>query len=329
MNNHWVEPDIRDEIVDYIRFNTDRAALPEKFFTERIGIRQERFISWKSRYGKLNNHNGAQPRDFWLEQWERDAIISFYRDHESEGYRCCTYMMMDQDIVYVSPSTTYRVLKREGAIKNRKKKRATKGNGFDHPTAPHQQWHMDISNVKIHGVFYYLICVLDGFSRSIVHWDLRHEMKDKDIGIVQEAAREKCPLHQPRYITDNGSQFTSKDFKKFIADNGLTHWTTSPYYPQSNGKLERFHRSIKDECIKKKCPLTVDDAKRVIGKYIEYYNGERLHSAIGYVTPNDRLTGKDREIHEERDRKLEARRSERKVLNQSEQNGILNVKENQ
>lgn len=234
--------------------------------------------------------------------------------------------MMDQDIVFVSPSTTYRVLKSEGVIANRKKKRATRGNGFDHPILPHQQWHMDISNVKIQGVFYYLICILDGFSRSIVHWDLRTEMKDEDIGVVQQGAREKFPDASPRYITDNGKQFTGKEFRNFISDNGFTHWTTSPYYPQSNGKLERFHRSIKEECIKKKCPLTINDAKRIITQYIAYYNNERLHSAIGFVAPIDRLTGRDMEIHKERERKLEERRADRKALRKEKKNTILEEK---
>jgi len=168
-----------------------------------------------------------------------------------------------------------------------------------------------------------LICVLDGYSRAIVHWDVRHEMKDADIGIVQQGAREKAPGANPRYITDNGSQFTSKDFKQFIADNGLTHWTTSPYYPQSNGKLERFHRSIKDECIKRKCPLSIDEAKRIIGRYIEYYNTTRLHSSIGYVAPYDKLTGRDVIIFNERDKKLEKRRAERKEFRQEERQIIL------
>ncbi len=231
--------------------------------------------------------------------------------------------MMDQDVVFVSPSTTYRVLKNEGIIAQRKKKRATKGNGFDHPTLPHQQWHMDISNIKIQGIFYYLICVLDGFSRSIVHWDLRTEMKEEDVGIVQQGAKEKFPDEYPRYITDNGKQFTGKEFRNFISDNRLTHWTTSPYYPQSNGKLERFHKSIKEECIKKKCPLTLEDAKRIITQYIAYYNNERLHSAIGYVSPEDRLTGKDQEIHKERERKLEERRADRKATKMKIKNTIL------
>ena len=87
---------------------------------------------------------------------------------------------------------------------------------------------------------------------------------------------------------------------------------TSPYYPQSNGKLERFHKTIKTECIRPGVPLSLDDARRIVEKYIEHYNTVRLHSAIGFVAPADKLNGRDQEIFKERDRKLEEARELRK-----------------
>ncbi|WP_239638453.1 integrase core domain-containing protein, partial [Chitinivibrio alkaliphilus] len=130
-------------------------------------------------------------------------------------------------------------------------------------------------------------------------------MKDEDIGVVQQRAKELFLGEQPRYISDNGKQFTSREFKHFIEENDLTHVTTSPYYPQSNGKLERYHKSIKSECIRVKCPLSLEEAKKVIGGYVKHYNEERLHSAIEYVTPKTKLEGREREIITKRDRKLE------------------------
>jgi transposase InsO family protein len=88
---------------------------------------------------------------------------------------------------------------------------------------------------------------------------------------------------------------------------------TSPHYPQSNGKLERWHKSLKSECIRPGTPLSLGDAKRLIQQYVDRYNFVRLHSAIGYVTPNDMLTGRQAEIHAERDRKLEEARQQRQV----------------
>lgn len=93
----------------------------------------------------------------------------------------------------------------------------------------------------------------------------------------------------------------------------MTHVRTSPYYPQSNGKLERWLKSLKNECIRPGVPLTFDDAQRLIGRYVEHYNGVRLHSAIGFVTPADMLAGRRDEIHAARDRKLEAARERRRL----------------
>src|SRR3989442_7756479 len=110
-----------------------------------------------------------------------------------------------------------------------------------------------------------------------------------------------------------GPQFIARDFKEFIRIAGMTHVRTSPYYPQSNGKLERWHKSLKSECIRPGTPLTREDALRLIQTYVDHYNTARLHSAIGYVTPHDMLVGRQAEIHAARDRKLEEARHQRQL----------------
>ena len=153
--------------------------------------------------------------------------------------------------------------------------------------------------------------LLDGFSRLIVHWDIRPEMKEIDIEAILQLAKERYPEARPRIISDNGPQFIANDFKSFIRLSGMTHVRTSPYYPQSNGKLERYHKSLKSECIRPKTPLSLEDAKRAVEEFVSHYNDHRLHSAIGYVTPSDMLEGRQTIIHAERDRKLEQAREER------------------
>ena len=164
--------------------------------------------------------------------------------------------------------------------------------------------------------FYYLCSVLDGYSRSIVHWDLRESMREADIEVILERAKEKYPEAKPRIISDNGPQFIARDFKEFIRISGMTHVRTSPYYPQSNGKIERWHKSLKSECIRPGTPLSLDDARRLVQGYVEHYNSIRLNSAIGYITPKDMLAGRQQEIHMERDRKLTAARQQRQVRRQ-------------
>ena len=111
----------------------------------------------------------------------------------------------------------------------------------------------------------------------------------------------EVPGSSARIISDNGPQFIVKDFKEFIRISGMTHVRTSPFYPQSNGKIERWHKSLKAECIRPGTPLSLDDARRLVESYVEHYNNVRLNSATGYITPKDMLAGRQQEIHSERD----------------------------
>ena len=156
--------------------------------------------------------------------------------------------------------------------------------------------------------------VLDGFSRYIVHWEIREAMKESDVEIILQRAHEKFPDAKPRIISDNGPQFISKDFKEFIRISGMTHVKTSPYYPQSNGKLERYHKTIKSTCIRVNAPLSLSDAQWLVTDFVDHYNNTRLHSAIGYITPADKLQGQAETILAQRDAKLAAAREARKAL---------------
>ena len=264
-----------------------------------------------------NEHNGLIPREFWLTEAERQAIIDYFRRYPEEGYRRLCYMMMDADIVAVSPSSVYRVLKDAGLMDRWNRKASKKGTGFVQPIQAHAHWHIDISYINICGTFYYMCSILDGYSRYIVHWEIREAMKEYDVEIILQKVREKFPDKNPRVISDNGPQFISKDFKEYIRLSGMTHGRTSPYYPQSNGKLERYHKTIKSTCIRPKTPLSLENARRLVTGFVDHYNNKRLHSAIGYVTPIDKLEGRAEAIHAERDRKLEAAREARKQKERS------------
>lgn len=286
-----------------------------------LGIGPSKFYAWRHRYGKANEHNGCIPRDFWLEPWERQAIIDYFHKHPTEGYRRLAFMMLDDDVVAVSPTTVWRVLSQAGLLQ-RWNAKTRKGTGFQQPLQAHEHWHIDISYVNIQGTFYYLCSILDGCSRYIVHWDIRESMSETDIELVLQRARERYPEARPRIISDNGPQFLAKDFKTFIRICGMSHVLTSPYYPQSNGKIERWHQSLKRECIRPGTPLCLDDARRLVDGYVAHYNNHRLHSAIGYVAPAAKLEGRERAIWAERDRKLEAARDRRKAAREK-RHGIL------
>jgi putative transposase len=153
-------------------------------------------------------------------------------------------------------------------------------------------------------------------------------MTEQDVEVILQKALEKYPAAKPRIISDNGPQFIARDgiasgrdgarhSQQFIRLTGITHVRTSPYYPQSNGKLERWHGSLKQECIRPTCPASLDEARQRVAAFVEHYNQVRLHSAIGYITPADKLNGLAEVIFDERDRKLEEARQRRQLARQA------------
>lgn len=159
-------------------------------------------FSWKWR--KRSPSKVWVPRDFWLQEWEKQAIVGFHLKNPLVGYRRLTFMMLDADIVAVSPSSVWRVLSQAGLLSKWNGKPSKKGTGFEQPLAPHQHWHIDVPYLNIGGTFYYLCSVLDGYSRYMVNWDIREAMTEADIEIILQRAKEKHPEARPRVISDNG-----------------------------------------------------------------------------------------------------------------------------
>ncbi len=314
MNGRWVPHDIRDQVVDYVRHWKDRSEIPAKRIIRWMGLSEGKFYEWRDRYGKVNEHNGWIPRDHWLTPDERQRIVEFHLEHPLEGYRRLTYMMLDADVVAASPATVYRVLHGAGLLRRFQYQPSKKGTGFHQPSGPHRHWHVDVSYLNICGTFYYLCGILDGYSRYVVHWEIRESMTEAEVETILQRAREKFPGETPRIITDNGPQFIAKDFKEFIRISGMSHVRTSPFYPQSNGKKERWFGTLKRECIRPKTPLSLDDARRIVDEFVRHYNEVRLHSALGYIAPADKLAGREQQIYASRDRKLEEAREKRKEL---------------
>lgn len=302
---------MRDALVDFVARMAETTELSVRQLVGWLGLPAGKFYAWRQRYGKAHEHNRKVPRDHWLDEWEKQSIVSFRAQYPLEGYRRLAYMMLDKDVVAVSPSSVYRVLRHNGLLDRWNRKASLKGTGFQQPLAPHAHWHVDISYLNLAGTFYYLCSVLDGYSRYLVHWEIRESMREAEVEIILQRAREKVPGATPRVISDNGPQFVAKDFKIFIREAGMTHVRTSPYYPQSNGKIERWHKTLKVDSIRPRAPRTKQEAERLVDRFVHHYNNVRLHSAVGYVAPADKLAGREEQIWAERDRKLEAAREAR------------------
>lgn len=285
-----------------------------------IGISNSKYYEWKKRAGLENQHNGKIPKEHWLTPEEIKAIIDFAISQIGEninylrdGYRRIAYTGLDLGLFAASPASVYRILKEAGLLNVWSKRKTTsKGNGFIQPKYLHRDWHTDIKFIKFRGYFLFFISVIDGFSRYIIHHEVRTSMTEADVQITLQKAHEKFPDARPNIISDNGGQYISKEFGEYLKQLGFRHIKTSPNYPQSNGKIERFHRSLNEECLEKRSFIDLGDAKEQIATYISKYNNIRLHSSLNYLRPVDYLNGNHKELLSERQKKLDEATLKRK-----------------
>jgi putative transposase len=313
-----VPHDVRDVVIDFIRDTALKYDVSELQIAGWVGLYPSKFYSWCERFGKRNSHNGKVPRDFWIERWERKSIVDFHARYPLEGYRRLAFMMIDADVVSVSPSTVYRVLSDAGVIGRAEREPSKKGTGFEQPTRPHAHWHTDVSYLNVGGSFVFVLLIVDGYSRAIVGWDVAESMETTRITLAVQRAKERYGDHGQRMISDNGPQFVSKDFKEFVRQAGMTHVTTSPYYPQSNGKVEAANKTMK-KTMRPAAARNLAEARTRLAEWVQHYNEVRLHSAIGYVAPNAVLNGTRARIQAERDARLAAARQTRSAKERVEQ----------
>ena len=248
-----------------------------------------------------------------LLDWEKEAMVTFYLKHPDQGYRRLSYLMIDQDIVYASASTVYRHLKSQGLLTRWAEPRPI-GPKPDLPTATHQKWHTDLMILDIDGVNYYYQGIIDAYSRYIIAWDIYPEGTALNTSLLLQEAYDKSPLGiQPVVIADNGPEFIGKEFREVIKLHQGKDVRIRAYHPQSNGIVERFHRTLREEGIELYDNLI--EAKRKVGKWIDYYNGERLHSSLQYMPPEIWHYGNPKALADERNRKLQQAQNERMFIN--------------
>jgi len=255
------------------------------------GVNRRTFREWQERREIETKHNGHIPREHWTTPEELKAIIEYCGARMELGYRTLCWQMVDADVAAVSPATVYNALRKSGLTKKWAEQEEEKKKGFEQPKAVHEHWHVDFSYIRVCGNFYYFISVLDGYSRKILFWMLCQSMEGMWAEIAIARTKEKYPHANPRIITDNGSQFTSKDFRELTRLLAIEHTFTSPAHPQSNGKLERFHRTLKSEHVRTSAYFSYEDAKERMGRWIDYYNEQRLHAALFYLPPEDVFQG--------------------------------------
>jgi len=248
---------------------------------------------------------------------ERAAVVAFKLRHPELRHRALAWTMIDEDQAYLSPSSVYRILSEEGLLDPWERKKRGAGKKPSRPGRPNELWQTDLRYVKVEARTYYLLVFLDVFSRFIPYWELLRSMDGETVSLAALTALETLAEEDRARVTiqsDNGSAFISGDFARVLRENGVGHTRIHPHTPEQNGFVERALRTLGE-------PLHEDElashqqADAAMDEIVQWYNHDRLHSGIGYVTPAAMHFGEADRIQKERRTKLAAARHRRKEEN--------------
>jgi len=274
-----------------------------------LHINRSTFYKWYQRYLE-DGYDGLAykyqpPRQFWnaIPSKEREKVVEVALEYPEKTPRELACHITDREAYYISESSVYRILRERDLVTSPVYTVMTAADKFVTPTkAINELWQTDFTYLKVIGWgWYYLSTVMDDYSRYILAWRLCKGMSTDEVkATVEEAVqftgvRQVRIIDRPRLLSDNGSCYISKAFAEYLGIAGISHIRGKPYHPMTQGKIERYHRSMKNiiRLDNYYFPSQLEDQIRL---FVNYYNHERYHEALGNVTPADMYYGRDREI---------------------------------
>jgi putative transposase len=280
-----------------------------------LGLKRSVYYSWRERLeqGQLADKHPLKTSQEKVLPEEERAVIDFALKHTKEGYRRLCWMMVDADVAYLKPGTVYNILSRHDLMYRWKRSQSI-GKKVDKPSQANQRWHTDIMYLWIKGRWYFYVGVIDGYSRYLVHGELLESMRADEVSSVVQRALEKYPGVKPEIVNDNGTQFTSHEFKRLIKRFELSQIRIRIQHPESNGTIERFFRNLRDGLTESELN-DLGQAREIIKGWVEYYNNERLHAGIRYLRPKNYYYGEPDKLIAQREEKLRTARERRKEAN--------------
>jgi putative transposase len=263
-----------------------------------LGVARSSYYRWRRpKESKL----GARP---WnrITLNEEHRILAVAREFPDLSSRQISVWITDKEGFAVSESTVYRILRREGLVKRAEYEPAAAKEYHTRTSRPHQMWSTDCSYFKVHGWgYYYLVTVMDDYSRFILSWKMQTDMSANSlIQVVQQAVDATGMTDVPvvdrtKLLSDNGSGYVSRAFNDYLCLVGIDHIRAAPFHPQTNGKIERYHESLKKQVNQLTYELP-GELEKAIADFVDYYNHRRYHVALCNVTPADVLFGRREEI---------------------------------
>ena len=300
-----IPPQITEDVVSTITWLKKRAGFPVGISLDIIDLSRATYFRW-SKAGSKKKHEVS--KDHWLQDWETGCIIAYKREHPEIGYHRLSWMMVDAGIVAVSPTSVHRVLLHAGLANHRTTHPgvpAANREEFVQPRRPYEQWHREIIYINIFGANYFFISIQDGYSRYIVHHELKTDMTTRDMETVTEYALKKLPAKcdAPRLITDR-SQYLSREFESYLKECDISQSKAGVNHPQSKGNIENFHKSLKEKFIQVTAMTELEEARRLMYGLVTDYNENCLLSTLQYLAPVDYLKG-DEHIRQRLERRKE------------------------
>lgn len=293
----------------------DQSDLGVKRTLEQLDVPRSTFYDWYNRYVE-DGYDGLIDKKpvasrFWnkIPDRERKQVRDLALDYPEKTPRELAWYITDEHGWYVSESSVYRILKSYDLIASPNYIVLKAADKFKNPTRRiNELWQTDFTYFKVlNWGWYYLSTVMDDYSRYILSWNLFTSMSTDDVKVTLDMALEQAGIdqvtvrHRPRLLSDNGPCYVSKELAEYLSDQKMDHTRGKPYHPMTQGKIERYHRTMKN-LIKLQNYWYPDDLQRQIGAFVEWYNNERVHESLDNVTPADMYYGRYHEIQTKRER---------------------------
>ena len=304
-------PEEKLEIIHLV----EHSNLSIKQTLEELDVPRSTFYRWYRQYQEEGpdglRDQKPNPRQFWnrIPDQVKEQVVDLALQHPEKSSRQLAWHFVDKMRYFISESSVYRILKGFDLVQSPAFEMVSAKDKFEKPTKRvHELWQTDFTYFKvIDWGWYYLSTVLDDFSRYIIAWKLAPTMGASDVEETLELALEKSGLakarvrHRPRLLSDNGPAYLSKDLKKFLKRKDIDHIRGAPYHPQTQGKIERWHRSMKN-VVKLQIYYSPSQLAEAIDDFVEYYNNQRYHESLDNMTPASIYYGKEKEVRSEREK---------------------------